>query len=392
MNNRSILTGFVSIITLSILFWYSLVFAWAWFFDSKPINTTLLFKLSNNIYLDSLDLSKNKILFRSWEDLSDYKISSSCNIFSKLIYSKWNYYMFDLKFFDNKCNSEEFILINSKDEIKSKFNLKLVTKYSILDKMLDFKTDYLVKLKNILEEKKSKYSKYEIYDRKIESNYYLYLEKNRILNETEYNLNIINNIINGRNEKYIVPLLWRKLPTKIVKVPNSGRWYRENYTDGIHHGWDIDWEFWEQIVSLDDWIVIRVVSEFDFSDLSKIKKWNNLSDYDKTRNLDILRWKQVWIKTIKWDVVMYSHLNEVFSNIEAGEVVYKKQPIWTLWITWVPDKSYKDFHVHFPIHINPFNLWKNNYYDLDDYMQWDWLFKWKTWEYILENQNDIFEN
>jgi hypothetical protein len=115
--------------------------------------------------------------------------------------------MFDLKFFDNKCNSEEFILINSKDEIKSKFNLKLVTKYSILDKMLDFKTDYLVKLKNILEEKKSKYSKYEIYDRKIESNYYLYLEKNRILNETEYNLNIINNIINGRNEKYIVPLL-----------------------------------------------------------------------------------------------------------------------------------------------------------------------------------------
>jgi len=390
MNNKSILSWLV-LMVISIFFWYSLVFAWTWLFEETKIKTSIVFQLSNNIYLDSLSLSKNKILFRSSDDLSNSKIKSDCNIFSKLNYNKWNYYIFDLKFFDNECVSEELFLVNEKNEVSYRFNLKLVNEYWILSKMLDLNTTHLNKLIGVLDEKISKYSKYLKYDNDIEKNYYIFLKNQRVLNEAIYNKNIIERIIKARWKKYIVPIVWKVLPKTFDKIPNSWRWYRNNYTDWIHHGWDIDWEFWEEIISLDDGIIIRVVSKFSFSDLGKIKRWKNLLEYDKIRNLDILRWKQVWLKTMKWDVVFYSHLNEIYSNIRVWEVVSKWEPIWTIWISWVPDKNYKDFHVHFPIHVNPFNLWKNDSYDIGDYMRWDWLFKWKNWEYILENQDSIFE-
>jgi hypothetical protein len=187
-------------------------------------------------------------------------------------------------------------------------------------------------------------------------------------------------------------LAGHKLPTLATKVPNSWRWYRANYTDGIHHWWDIDWKLWEQILAIDDWIIVRVVNDFKFDDLDKIKYWDNLTDYDKIKNLDILRGNQVWLKTMKWDVVFYSHLNEIFTNIEVWEVVKKWQPIWTIWITGVPDKNYKDFHIHFPIQVNPHEkkmVWK---YDIDDYLKWDWLFKDKSINEILKEQYSIFES
>jgi hypothetical protein len=182
------------------------------------------------------------------------------------------------------------------------------------------------------------------------------------------------------------------MPKTAVKIPNSGRWYRGDYTDGIHHGWDIDGDFWEQVVALDEWIIVRVVSDFDYSNLNTIKRWDNLSEDDKIRNLDILRWKQVWLKTMSWDVVMYAHLNDIFTNIKVWEVVRKKQPLWTIWISWVPDKNYKDYHLHFVVHKNPFDSEKVWNYDIDDYMRWDWLFKWDTVNYIVDNQWEYFEN
>lgn len=374
-------------------FGYSLVFAWTPIFEanSKYIKTEILFKESKNIYLDSLKLKKNKLLIKSWDDLVWSKIKSSCEIYSKLTHNKWNYYIFDFKIFNNSCDDEYFILVDSNGNQKLKFKINLINNYKILSKFLDLDTKYLLKLKNILDEKISLYLKYDKYDKIIEKNYYSYLRKNRILNEATYNLDIINNILNSRNEKYRIPVIWKKIPENIVKIPNSGRGYRKEYTDWIHHWWDIDWDFWEQIVALDDWIIIRTVWWFIFNDLNKIKKWSNLTKYDKIKNLDILRWNQVWLKTMKWDIVFYSHLNEIFSNIKSWEIVSKWQPIWTIWITWVPDKNYKDFHIHFPIHMNPFNLWKNESYDLDDYMKWDWLFKNETEGYILENQKYIFD-
>ena len=389
MNTRSILTLLIGTLIFGVLFGYSLVFAWTWVFDNT---TKIVFKSSENIYLDSLKLKNTKIMFRSWEDLSDYKIKSECNIFSKLKYNKWNYYLFDLKFFDNQCINNHFYIINENWETKLSFKLNLIKQYNVLSKLYDTKTERLIELKTILEKKIFLYSKYDKYNKHVENNYYVYLEKNRILRETIYNRDILENIIKNRNEKYIVPVIWRNIPVKHVKIPNSWRWYRKDYTDGVHHGWDIDWDFWEQVVALGEWIIVRTVKEFDFLDLNKIKRWTNLTYNEEVRNLDILRWKQVWLKTSAGDLVMYSHLNDVFSNIKVWEIVQKWQPLWTIWITWVPDKNYKDFHLHFVVHKNPFLKEKAGQYEFDDYMKWDWAFKWKPSAFIIENQSKYFEN
>lgn len=390
MNKKSILSWAIWIIIFSVLFGYSLVFAWSWKTESEY--TKIMFKLSNNIYLDSLSLSKTKILFKSNNDLSKYKIDSKCNIFSKLSYSKWDYYMFDLKFFDNDCNSEKFNLTNDKNEIASSFKLKFVTEYWALSKMLDLNNARLIQLKNVLNKKILSYSKYEKYNRNIENNYYIFLENNRILDETIYNLNFINNILSFRDKKYAIAVKWWKIDLSYSKIPNAWRPYRSDYTDWIHHWWDVAWWFGEETIAIDDWIIVRVISEYSDSNLDLIKRGANLSDLDKTKNLDILRWKQVWLKTMKWEVIFYSHLDDVFSNIKVWEVVRKWQPLWTIWITWIPAHDYDDYHIHFPIQKNPYNIQKAGTYDFVDYMTWDWLFKGETNEYIFKNWDTIFEN
>ena len=77
--------------------------------------------------------------------------------------------------------------------------------------------------------------------------------------------------------------------------------------------------------------------------------------------------------------------------IKEWQVVRKWQPLWVIWITWVPDKNYTDYHLHLPVHKNPYNTkmaWK---YDYDDYMAWPWYFKWETTETILKEQSNLFE-
>jgi len=389
MNKKSIFTSFISIILFSLLFSFTLVYASASMFNS---NTNIVFKLSENIFLDSISLNKTQIMFESWKNLTKYKIKSECDIFSNLKYHNWNKYLFDINFFNNDCENNNLVLVNENDEVEKQFSLNIVREYKALSNLLDIQTGELEWFKKILDNKVEKYSKYKNYNPKIEKNYYKFLEKNRLLKESIYNLNLVKNILEKRNEKYLVPLAGHKLPTISAKVPNSWRGYRADYTDGIHHWWDIDWNFWEQILAIDDWIIVRVVNDFRFDDLNEIKRWENLSYEDKIKNLDILRWNQVWLKTMKWDVVFYSHLNEIFTNIEVWEVIKKWQPIGTIWITWVPDKNYKDFHIHFPIQVNPHDknmVWK---YDMEDYLKWDWLFKGKSIKEVLKDQYSVFES
>lgn len=388
MNKKSILAWLVWITIFSLLFWYSLVFAWTWIFEIAP---KIMFKVSENVYLDSLQLKNTQILFKSAKDLEKFTIKSECNIFSKLVSSNWEYYLFDLKFFDNKCNDNNFALLDENSETTLKFTLNIVKNYDIFSKLYDIETPRLIQLKNILDDKISLYSKYEKYDNTVIENYYIYLEKNRILNEAIYNQAIINNIIEKRKEKYLVPVAWHVMPTLPSKVPNSSRLYRSDYTDWIHHGWDIDWYLWEQVIALQEWIIVRVVDKFEFSDLNMIKNGSNLTIDDKIKNLDILRWKQVWLKTLSWDVIMYSHLNDIYTNIKAWEIVKKWQPLWVIWKTGVPDINYTDYHLHYEVCKNPFITEKVWLYDFDDYMRWDWAFKWATIDYIVENQWKYFE-
>ena len=145
------------------------------------------------------------------------------------------------------------------------------------------------------------------------------------------------------------------------------------------------------MVSVDDWIIVRVISNFKFSDLNNIKFWDSLSYEDKLKNLDYLRWNQIWLKTMKWDIVVYSHLNTIETDIVEWTVVKEWELFWTIWITWVPDKDYKDYHLHMEIYKNPYNddlAWS---YSILDYMKWDWYFKWESTDFVLKNQSTLFK-
>jgi hypothetical protein len=194
-----------------------------------------------------------------------------------------------------------------------------------------------------------------------------------------------------RNSKYLIPISWNNLPQKFSKIPNSPRPYRSSYTDWIHHWWDFDTDFRHDVRAIDSWVIVRIVSNFKFDNLQKIKHWKNLTYYEKLKNLDILRWNQVWLKTSRWDVAFYSHLDYIEPSLKVWSFVNKWEIIWKVWITWVPDKSYKDYHMHLPIHKNPHykaKVWK---YSIDNYMKWDWYYKWKSFDYILQHQEELFQ-
>lgn len=374
MNKKTIFISFLIVIIFSIISWYSLVFAWIW------DNIKIIAKTSNNIFTSSLNLKKIDILFSSKNDLSNYSIKSKCNIFSKLKNSSKNNYLFELKVFDDECDSNNFYLTDSKNKYILSFKLNTISYYDILSKLIDLDDKTLVRIKNNLDKKITNFS--------IDDNRNI-LDKKRNLDEMLYNRDIVNYIIEQRKSKYMIPIDNKIMPTKISKLPNSGRPYRADYTDWIHEWWDFDWKIWDNVYAIDDWIIIRIVDEFNFSFFNNIKRWNNLSNLDKMKNLDILRWNQVWLKTIKWDVAFYSHLDNVYSNLKVWDIVKKWQFLWTIWISWIPDKSYDDYHLHLELRKRP-DITKKTY-DIYDYMSWDWYFKWKSLSYILEKNNSIFE-
>ena len=386
MTKKSIFVS-IFIIIFSVIFWYSLVYWVDDFFEEKIY---IDFKLSNNIFPDSLYLRKTKIIFYSDLDLSNYKVEWNCNVFSKFISKKEDIYSFDLTFLNDSCKEKDLFLKNVENQKVLKIDFNFFSEFSLYSKLINYKTEELQNIFEKLDKEKKEFLKYNKFDKNWEIHYYEFLKKNRYLNEVIYNQNLIKSIINSRNKKYLIPVKWKKIPTRSAKLPNSRRPYRAWYTDWIHHWWDFDWDFWEQVLSIDDWIIVRVVPDFVFSNLDKIKKTKNLTEIEELKNLDILRWKQVWLKTMKWDVAFYSHLNDIFSNIKEWTIVRKWQPIWTIWITWVPDKNYTDYHLHLPVHKNPF-LKKSWKYDIEDYMKWSWYFKGKDIKFILKNQWKIFK-
>jgi hypothetical protein len=145
-------------------------------------------------------------MFKSNLDLSNHKILSACDTSSSFTYKDGDIYMFNLQFLDNKCKNSNFDLVNEKNEIKSEFRLNLFNKYNALSKILDLDTVDLIRLKNILNKKKERYLKYSNYNKNLQSDYYDYLNKNRILKEVQFNEGFLNNIIKARESKYIVPV------------------------------------------------------------------------------------------------------------------------------------------------------------------------------------------
>ncbi len=381
--------GFFIIFIVSIIWCYSFVF-WSELIFTKDIK--FVSSLTNNIYLDSNKLNSNIIIFKSNIDISNYNLSSSCNISSKYINNYKSLYFFKVKYKDNNCNNPNLILKRGEELlVQTNFKLNLIKDSFLFDFLVDYETKYLLNLKKSYQKKVDKLSVFQNFSWKDLWKYYKYLIYQRKFNEYKYRLSLVNYIIDWRNDKYIVPISWYKLSKRAVKIPNSSRNYRASYTDWIHHWWDIDTSLWKEVIALDNWEIIRVVNNFSYIDLEQIKKSKNLTYEEKLRNLDILRWNQVWLKTTKGDVVFYSHLHSIPSYIKEWMMVTSWTVLGTVWITWIPDKSYSDYHLHFAIQKNPYNTNKVGSYDIEDYMKWDWYYKWKSSDYIIKNQSDIFD-
>jgi len=392
MNKKTkfLLIPFLILLTIGIF--YSIVFA---SFSNILENTKVLFATNQNIYVDNKNLNKSFIVYLSEVNISNYKLYSKCTNNTKFVKKQWNYYVFLIQNFQKNCEDKTVYLKSNFWRIykNTSFTFNLIKEEDLIAKYIDYSTqqlndlikDYKYRISKIPEISNFAFQKANYIDK-------LYMfrpikEKQELL----YKIKIIEKILKLRKNKYIIPIAWKSLPTRKDKLPNTWRWYRSHYTDWVHHGWDIDAPLWTPVIALDNWIIIRII-DWKWDDFAKIKYWKNLTNLDKQRNLNILRGKQVWLKTMKWDVVFYSHLENIPENLKEGDFVKAWTVLWEISITWVPDKTYNDYHLHFPIQKNPHLLSKAWKYTDDDYLMWDWLVKWMTKEEIIEYQNKIFNS
>ena len=383
MNFSSNLRLFITyfFILVAVTSWVVTVFWTDLVFEAKIKETEVL---SNNIFLDDKDLSSTYIFYTSPIDLSNYSLKSSCNISSKYSWNIWDKYTFKITYLDDcfywltHLQNPEGVILKS-----SKLKLNVYNRSKLFDFYVDRDYNSLNKIKSNIDSNILKLEKQNL------EYSFIKVQSKRKIHELEYHKRFLENILISRNQKYLVPVYWYKLPTKSSKVPNALRPYRQLYTDWIHHSWDIDTPLWEEVISLDYGKIVRIVNDWQWSDFSKLK-YTDLSYDDKINNLDILRWNQIWLKTSKWDVVFYGHMKDVY-DFKEWQIIDRWQKLWTIWISWVPDKNYKDYHLDFSIQKNPYSkdkVWK---YSFMDYMKWDWYFKGESLDYILENQYNIFK-
>ncbi|MDQ7022527.1 MAG: M23 family metallopeptidase [Candidatus Gracilibacteria bacterium] len=121
-----------------------------------------------------------------------------------------------------------------------------------------------------------------------------------------------------------------------------------------------------------------------------MKKEGKVSYTQKLRNLDILRGKQVWVKTSKGDVVFYSHLTDIYKNIIEGYFIESGENIGTVGSSGVPDRDYTNFHLHFSIMKNPYDIKKVGKYGYEDIMSWNWYLKGFSADEVIKGQENIF--
>lgn len=166
---------------------------------------------------------------------------------------------------------------------------------------------------------------------------------------------IARDILHDReNTKYRSPVAGYALPTKENRLPGTGRPYRRDTTDGIHHGWDIMAPTGTPVQALSKGKIVRIQNGWKWEDFDRLKR-GNLSKDDELLNLDIFRGNQVWLQTMDGNVTFYSHLSKISPDIGVGSHVEAGAYLGNIGTTGVPERNYKDVHLHFEVQQNPFH-------------------------------------
>jgi murein DD-endopeptidase MepM/ murein hydrolase activator NlpD len=208
-------------------------------------------------------------------------------------YKKKDLYYFELKYF-TACDDNKISLIDNSGKELYSGNLEITTEYDLYDRFVDYSSDNIQNVQLFISKRISKLSKVKLSNNVLER-----AKQQRELKEAQYMQGFLQDLLKQRLEKYLVPVAGYNISTKHSRIPNAGRPYRESYTDGIHHGWDVGTKLGESVRALDNGMVIRVISDFEYSDLNQLDHSDHLSHDDEVENLDILRGNQVWIKTAK---------------------------------------------------------------------------------------------
>lgn len=391
INPHKIIWGILSFISLFLVSIYSFVmwsFDWIDYIKSHTI-------ISKDIYIDSTSRD-DIVIYKSDKDLTNYSLISTCGIEQKFIKNINWYYIFYFKFLDTNCRNPYLYLKNGDDKIMSSLiEVNLIDDYSLLNKLLDYKTEDLRDIKKNLISQIDWLKNYSANSGSLIKNID-FLEKNKSYKNANYLKSKINYILEERTKNYLLPIagywLAKEWDKKMLStIPNAWRPYRLDTTDGIHHGWDSMAPKYTPVRSLADGIIIRVVNWFKFEDIAaKMKIWTKLTLEQKMKNLDVLRWNQIWLKTMNWDVVFYSHLDSINPEIKEWMLIKANITMWKVGITWVPDKNYTNTHLHFEIAKNPKIKNKVWTYTFDDMINWDYLWKWMSIKGIFALQEKTF--
>lgn len=378
--------------------WFSLLlslclFAWIGYSIAFASADLVVFEkiLTKHVFSSSSHLNATVVTYKSSRDISEFQVSSACDIVSRWVQHQSNHYSFHITYTDPSCWDDAIWLEdNAATIIPGTFTqLQVHSDFELYNRFTDYSDEDLALLRKNLAKKMQPLEIFAQYQAGSTQEKYDFYSKKILYHQLAYQANIIANIEAYRASAYTIPVEWKQISTQHSKLPNAARPYRDAYTDGIHHGWDINGDLWTPTIALDRSLVIRVVDGFTDADFQRLKTSGYISQDDEFTNLDILRWNQVWLKTMKGDIVFYSHLQDV--DVAFWDILDVWDPVGTIGASWVPDSNYTDYHLHFPIHKNPYIRERAGSYSYDEVMRWDWYFKWKSTDYIRVHQNEVFK-
>ena len=314
MSINKLFLSLFSVLVFWIIFSYWLVLAW----PLAKVDSG--FALSKNLFADSLELSSNKVIIKSSQRWQDFEITWDCSTTWNLEASDWQTHIFNIKLWDKECKKENVEVMFKTGFKTIKHNFSVIHSNNLYNRFLDYSTEDLQRLADWIEKSISslKNNSFQSSEEKVINN--------RKIKELGYFKIFFSNILSKRSEKYLIPVKWIPLPTRETKVPNSWRPYRASYTDGIHHWWDFDAKKWSTIVSIDDWIVLRIVYWFNNLEFSKLKRDWEIRDQDKNYEM-----RCCILCTLKPNISWNKGMN-VFKK-RSGYLNYLSfwSPRWWLW-------------------------------------------------------------